>query len=164
MPERSGEPNKLLVMYLMMMGVSPFSIGGRHDGHACCSYLRLSLEVNLLWGSCTRLLRSYVRVGKGNRAKRSFRDGLIRPCTNKAKRLLLGTTCCWRANLGNAHTRMHPECGSRCRYTTGQGLAALALSCPHSPKYVLQQQRFSSQASLSALSYILGEQRRGVTT
>jgi hypothetical protein len=49
MPERPGEPNKLLVMVLMMMGVPPCSMVGRYDGHACCSYLAgISLEVNLL--------------------------------------------------------------------------------------------------------------------
>jgi hypothetical protein len=37
MPERPGEPNKLLVMVLMVMGVPPFSMVGRHDGHAWCS-------------------------------------------------------------------------------------------------------------------------------
>src|SRR5215207_5403125 len=39
------------------------------------------------------------------------------------------------------------------------------LSRRHSPKYVPQQQRrYSGEVSLFALSYILGEQRRGVTT
>ena len=56
----------------------------------------------------------------------------------------------------------------------GQGLAALVLSLVpihqsvwkwNSPKYMPQQQRrFSSEVSLFALSYIPGEQRRGVTT
>src|SRR5215218_2231878 len=47
-PERpAGEPNSLLVMVLMVMGVPPSSMVGRHDGHACCSYLRVSLGVNL---------------------------------------------------------------------------------------------------------------------
>ena len=45
--ERPGEPNSLLVMVLMVMGVPPSSMVGRHDGHACCSYLRVSLGVNL---------------------------------------------------------------------------------------------------------------------
>jgi hypothetical protein len=40
MPERSGEPNKLLVMVLMMMGLPPFSMVGRHEtaklaAHTC---------------------------------------------------------------------------------------------------------------------------------
>src|SRR5215208_5562913 len=47
-PEQPGEPNKLLIMVLMVMGLPPFSMVVRHDGHACCSYLRVSLEVNLL--------------------------------------------------------------------------------------------------------------------
>ena len=47
-PERPAGPNTLLVMVLMVMGVPPFSMVSRHGGHACCSYLRLSLEVNLL--------------------------------------------------------------------------------------------------------------------
>src|ERR687896_2707343 len=39
------------------------------------------------------------------------------------------------------------------------------LSRRHSPKYVPQQQRrYSGEVSLFALSYIPGEQRRGVTT
>jgi hypothetical protein len=48
MPERPEEPNTLLVIVLMMMGVPPFSMSGRNNGHVCCSYLRVSLEVNLL--------------------------------------------------------------------------------------------------------------------
>jgi hypothetical protein len=35
-------------MVLMVIGVPPFSMVGRHGGHACCSYLRESLKVNLL--------------------------------------------------------------------------------------------------------------------
>jgi Trk-type K+ transport system membrane component len=33
MPEQSGEPNKVLVMVFMVIGVPPFSMVGRHDGH-----------------------------------------------------------------------------------------------------------------------------------
>ena len=43
MPERSGELDKLLVMVFMVIGVPPFSMVGRHDGHACSSNLRVSL-------------------------------------------------------------------------------------------------------------------------
>jgi hypothetical protein len=68
MPERSGEPNKLLVMVLMVMGVPPFSIVGRHDGHACCSYLGVSLEVNLL-GPPLGLLHSLVEILDEGREK-----------------------------------------------------------------------------------------------
>ena len=63
MPERPGEPNRLLVMVLMVMGVPPFSMVGRHGGHELAAHtLRISLEVNLLlpplgWLHC-RLLRS----------------------------------------------------------------------------------------------------------
>ena len=47
MPERSGEPDKLLVMVLMVIGVPPFSMGGRNYGHELATHtLRLSLEVN----------------------------------------------------------------------------------------------------------------------
>src|SRR5215217_7932700 len=61
MPERPGEWNKLLVMVLMVMSVPPFSMVGRHDGHACCSYLGVSLEVNLL-GPPLGLLHSLVEI------------------------------------------------------------------------------------------------------
>jgi hypothetical protein len=44
MPERPGEPNKLLVMVLMVMGLPPSYIVGRH---ACYSYLWVSLDVSL---------------------------------------------------------------------------------------------------------------------
>jgi hypothetical protein len=30
-------------MVFMVIGVPPFSMVGRHDGHACCSNLRVSL-------------------------------------------------------------------------------------------------------------------------
>jgi hypothetical protein len=58
MPERLGEPNTLLVMVLMMMGVPPFSMVGRHETAKLAAHtLRLSLEVNfsfcLLWGGCS---------------------------------------------------------------------------------------------------------------
>ena len=40
MPEWSGEPNRLLVMVLMVMGVPPCSlVRPPRDGHACYSYL-----------------------------------------------------------------------------------------------------------------------------
>ena len=46
MPERPGEPNRLLVMVLMVMGVPPFSMVGRHEtatlaAHTC-GYIALS--------------------------------------------------------------------------------------------------------------------------
>jgi hypothetical protein len=65
MPERSGEPDKLLVMVLMMMGVSPFSMGGRDDGHFCCSYLWVSLDVNLLGPPLGWLLSLVEILGEG---------------------------------------------------------------------------------------------------
>jgi len=65
MPERPGEPNKLLVMVLMVIGVPPLPMVGRHDGHACCSYLGVSLEVTLL-GPPLGLLHSLVEIlGEG---------------------------------------------------------------------------------------------------
>ena len=64
MPERSGEPNKLLVMVFMVMGVPPLSMVGRHETATSLLLipLRVSLEVNpfrppLGWLLC-RLLRS----------------------------------------------------------------------------------------------------------
>ena len=49
MPERPGEPNKLLVMVFMMMGVPPCSMVGRHETATLATHtLRVSLEVNLL--------------------------------------------------------------------------------------------------------------------
>jgi hypothetical protein len=66
MPERPGEPNKLLVMVLMMMGVPPCSMVGRYDGHACCSYLAgISLEVNLLGPPLGWLLSLGEILGEG---------------------------------------------------------------------------------------------------
>jgi hypothetical protein len=41
--------------------VPPLSMVGRHDGHACCSYLRVSLEVNL-FGPPLGLLHSLVEI------------------------------------------------------------------------------------------------------
>jgi hypothetical protein len=53
-------------MVLMVMGVPPFSMVGRHDGHACCSYLRVSLEVNLFGPPLLGLLHSLVEIlGEG---------------------------------------------------------------------------------------------------
>jgi hypothetical protein len=63
MPERPREPNKLLVMVLMMMGVPPSSMVGRHETATLAAHiLPVSLEVNLLgpplgWLLCG-LLRS----------------------------------------------------------------------------------------------------------
>jgi hypothetical protein len=48
-------------MVLIVMGVPPLSMVGRHDGHACCSYLRVSLEVNL-FGPPLGLLHSLVEI------------------------------------------------------------------------------------------------------
>jgi hypothetical protein len=48
-------------MVFMVMGVPPFSMVGRHDGHACYSYLRVSLEVNLI-GPPLGLLHSLVEI------------------------------------------------------------------------------------------------------
>jgi len=53
MLERPGGANKLLVMVLMVMGVPPFSMVGRHAGHDLAAHIwRVSLEVNLsVWTS-----------------------------------------------------------------------------------------------------------------
>src|SRR5215218_6551831 len=62
MPERPGEPNKLLDMVLMVMGVPPFSMVGRHNGHDLAAhiwgYRWKWIFLDLLWGCCTRSLRS----------------------------------------------------------------------------------------------------------
>ena len=47
MPERSGEPNKLLVMVFMVIGVPPFSMVGRYETATNlllkpCGYIALS--------------------------------------------------------------------------------------------------------------------------
>ena len=77
MPERPGEPNKLLVMVLMVIGVPPFSMIGRHDGHACCSYLRVLLEVNLL-GPPLGLLYSLVEIlGEGGEERIGQSDHFV---------------------------------------------------------------------------------------
>jgi hypothetical protein len=56
MPERSGEPNKLLVMVLMVIGVPPLSMVGRHAGHDLAAHiLGVSLEVNLSVWTSTRV-------------------------------------------------------------------------------------------------------------
>src|SRR5215217_6888990 len=39
MPERSGEPKKLLVMVFMVMGVPPFSMVGRHETAALATHI-----------------------------------------------------------------------------------------------------------------------------
>jgi hypothetical protein len=69
MPERSGEPNKLLVMVLMVMGVPPFSMVGRHDGHACCSYLGYRWKWTSLFGPPLGLLYSLVEILDEGREK-----------------------------------------------------------------------------------------------
>ena len=53
MLERLGGPNKLLVMVLMVIGVPPLSMVGRHDGHKLAAHiLGVPLEVNLsVWTS-----------------------------------------------------------------------------------------------------------------
>jgi hypothetical protein len=54
-------------MVFMVMGVPPFSMVGRNDGHACCSYLRVSLEVDL-FGPPLGLLTSLVEIlGEGGK-------------------------------------------------------------------------------------------------
>jgi hypothetical protein len=66
MPERSGEPNRLLVMVLMVMGVPPCSLAGRHETATLATHtLRVSLEVNL-FGPPLGLLHSSVEIlGEG---------------------------------------------------------------------------------------------------
>ena len=68
MLERPREPNKLLVKVLMVMGVPPLSMVGRHDGQAWCSYSRISLEVNLLRPPLG-LLHSFVEILREGRGK-----------------------------------------------------------------------------------------------
>jgi hypothetical protein len=54
-------------MVLMVIGVPPFSMVGRHDGHDCYSCLAdISLEVNLLGSPLGLLLLSLVEIlGEG---------------------------------------------------------------------------------------------------
>ena len=78
MPERPGEPITLLVMVLMVMGVPPFSMVGRHETATIATHaLRVSLEVNLL-GSPLGLLLSLVEIlGEGGEEGIGQSDHLV---------------------------------------------------------------------------------------
>jgi hypothetical protein len=52
-------------MVLMVMGVPPFSMVGRFDGHAFCLYVRVSLGVNLFRPPLGWLLSLVEILGEG---------------------------------------------------------------------------------------------------
>ncbi len=119
---------------------------GRHDGHACCSCLRVSLEVNL-FGPPLGLLHSLVEIlGEGGEEGIGQNDHLVMVLFAHVRIrqndyfLILLAVGRRKANLGEVP-----------RWT-------------YFPKYVPHQRNLSSEASLCALSCIPGDQRRGVPT
>ena len=72
MPELAGEPNELLVMVLMVMGVPPFPMVGRQDGqeHAAVSLRVPARSGTSLLGPPLGLVYSLIEIlGEGGKER-----------------------------------------------------------------------------------------------
>ena len=141
MPERSGEPNRLLVMVLMVMGVPLVRWLAATRRPRLHYTLWVSLEVNL-FGPPLGLLDSSVEIlGEGGNEGIGQCDHfvmvkflvLIGQNDYSLELLAVGRQ---EANLGETHTRVRLGCNSRCQYATGRVYQPWSFLCPYSPECV----------------------------